>query len=762
MSNELALPAGFQVPAGHGVSTVVPDFDFETYSEAGYYWDGPADRWRGVTKTKPGLFAVGAPVYSEHPSTELLSMAYDLKDGRPWRLWIPGMRPPEELFDHIAEGKILEAWNSAFEYYIWLNVCTLKMGWPELPLGQLRCAMSKARAWSLPGKLGKAAAVINAPEQKDKRGEDLLRKLSIPRSPTKKDRRLRRTPADEPVMFGELYSYNVQDIKAEASVSLRVPDLSPEELDLWLLDQRINTRGVHIDRQAVDNCIAIVNQAAARYNEELTRITGGAATSATELDKIKTWIAGQGYHMPSLDKDAIAFALLDSNPRGLSDEVRRALEIRSTLGAASVKKLFSLERHTSADGRVRDIFVYCGADRTGRFSGMGPQPHNFPSGGPDVRRCEDCGAVYWIKLDNCPQCGASEAFSSAAEWGIEAVEAALIAIESRSLDHVEALFGDATGTVSGCLRGLFCAAPGHDLICSDYSAIEAVVLAFVAGEQWRMEVFRTHGKIYEMTAAKITGIPFEEILDYKKNTGQHHPTRKKYGKIPELASGYAGWIGAWIKFGADEFMSEAEIKQNILAWRDASPMIVELWGGQWRKDPDRWHWEPELYGLEGAAVSAVMYPGQCFAYRGITYGVKNDVLYCRLPSGRLLNYHRPRLTPGLHPAGLEQWDLTYEGWNSDYTKGPVGWMRLEAYGGKLTENVIQAIARDILVYAMKNLDHAGYNIVLHVHDEIVAEVLQGLGSVEQFEEIMGRMPSWCADWPVKARGGWRGKRFRKD
>lgn len=754
--------AGIRFLVGPGYATVMPDFDFETYSEAGYYWDGPADRWRGITKNKPGLPAVGAPVYSEHPSTELLSLAFDLKDGKGDRLWVPGMLPPQELFDHILNGGLLEAWNSSFEFYIWKNVCQARMNWPALPLHQLRCAMSKARSWSLPGALGNAAKVIGAPEQKDKAGNALLSKLSVPRSPTKKDRRLRRTPADEPEMFGHLYGYNVQDIKAEAAVSLMTPDLSPEELDLWMLDQRINTGGVQIDMAALDDCISIINQAQDRYNLELQTITGGAVQAASEIQKIQKWMTGQGVTMRSLDKDNVAAALAPNDPYNLPPNIRRVLEIRASIGAASVKKLFALARQTSKDGRIRDLFAFCGADRTGRFAGRGPQPQNLPNSGPAVRKCEGCSAVYWTKHNRCPSCGTDHAFSAEEEWGIHAVEAALQAISTRNLEYVEKLWGDATAAVAGCLRGLFSAAPGHDLICSDFSAIEAVVLAFMAGEEWRMEVFRTHGKIYEMSAAKITGIPFEEMMQHKKDTGQHHPMRKKIGKVAELASGYAGWVGAWKNFGADKFMNDDEIKQNILAWRKASPMIEEFWGGQWRKDPNRWHFTPELYGIEGAAVSAVMNPGQCFGYRSVSFGVKDDVLYCRLPSGRMLNYHRPRLIPGTAPHGNPILNLTYEGWNSDYKKGPTGWMRLDTYGGKLTENIVQAVARDILAYAMINLDKAGYKIVLHVHDEIVSEVPEGTGSVEEFERIMGTMPPWCADWPVKAAGGWRGKRYRKD
>lgn len=750
--------AGDRIPAGCGFATVLPDMDFETYSEAGYYWDGPAERWRGTTPTKPGLPAVGAPVYSEHHSTEVLSLAFDLKDGRGPRLWVPGMNPPQELFDHIAREELIEAWNSAFEFYIWKNVCAARMGWPDLPIHQLRDAMAKARAWSLPGKLSKAAPVINAKEQKDKAGEVLLRKLSVPRQPTKKDKRLRRTPADEPLMFGQLYQYNVQDIKAEAAVSALCPDLIPDELELWKLDQRINTNGVHIDRAALEDCMAIVNQAQNQYNAELREITGGEVPEATKLDRLKDWIKTQGVEMHSLDKEAIAAALADNNPYNLPANVRRTLEIRAEIGAASVKKLYALDRMTSADDRMRDLFAYCGADRTGRFAGRGPQPQNLPNSGPPVRVCEQCGHTYWAGLDNCPSCTTSAAFAREGEWGIDAVESALTAIKTRNLAHVEALWGDATGAVAGCLRGLFSAAPGYDLICSDFSAIEAVVLAFMAGEEWRMEVFRTHGKIYEAGAAKISGVPFEDILQHKITTGQHHPLRKKIGKVSELASGYAGWIGAWKNFGADRFMDDAEIKRNILAWRAASPMIEEFWGGQWRKDPNRWHFTPELFGVEGAAVAAVQNPGQCFAYRGVTYGVRDDVLYCKLPSGRMLNYHRPRLIPSTAPHGNPILSLTYEGWASVRNR----WERMDTYGGKLTENIVQAVARDILAYSMVNLDKAGYPLVLHVHDEPVAEVPEGTGSVEEFERVMAIMPDWCADWPVRAAGGWRGKRYRKD
>jgi DNA polymerase len=360
-----------------------------------------------------------------------------------------------------------------------------------------------------------------------------------------------------------------------------------------------------------------------------------------------------------------------------------------------------------------------------------PQPQNLPGSGPKTR--------YGLPV----------------EWGIEVVESALVDISTRHLSHVESVWGDAVAVVSGCLRGLFSAAPGHDLICSDYSAIEAVVLAELAGETWRQEVFRTHGKIYEMSASKISGVPFEEFARHKAETGQHHPLRKKIGKVAELASGYGGGLGAWKAFGADDFMTDDEIQLNVRAWRVASPAIAAQRDHTNNLPPGFW------YGLQEAALSAIQFPGYRYSFRDISYYVLNDIMYCLLPSGRTLTYHAPRMEYKVMPWGATTVCITYSGWNSNYLNGPIGWMRLETYGPKLTENVVQAVARDLLAFGMKGLDAAGYGIVLHVHDEVVVEVPEGWGSVEEVESIMATMPLWANGWPVKAAGGWRGKRYRK-
>jgi DNA polymerase len=904
------LLAGAIIRCAHGFSTVHPEMDFECYSEAGYYFDPVLGRFKGVMKTKKGLKAVGSAAYALHPSTEILCLAYNLKDGLGPRLWYPGDEPPYDLIDHIENGGLIEAHNSLFEYFIWTYVCHKKMGWPAINLRQIRCSMSKAAAFALPASLDAVSSALQAPIQKDKEGHGLMLRLSQPRTPTQKDRSLRMTRACYPAEHGRLGQYCVNDTYAESEVSAMLPDLSPEELELWITDQTINARGVHIDKKALEDCISIVQQAFAKYADELKHICGGEydedgdwrwnVESPAELDNIKDFLKTQGIVTKSLDADHVAALLARDN---LPSESRRVLEIREMLGASSVKKLFSLLHHLCPDERVRGLFAFCGADRTGRFAGRGPQPQNMPSSGPKLNRCDPiggCGHHYQNSLNTCPWCGCDAAFSKPEEWSHEAVDQALKVIASRNLQYVEYYFGDPIAVISGCLRGLFVAAPGKVLLSSDYSAIEAVVLGELAGEEWRQEVFRTHGKIYEMGASKISGVPFEEIVDHKKRTGEHHPLRKKIGKVSELAcfegdtqvltnngfkkikevllsdkvwdgdnwvshqgvvskgikltlnlygvgvtkehpiaiganvwapaeevrriqaarqdafeycrsrlplktlewnspsrkedgrmvevfdlvntgpkhrftivtrkglllvhnSGYGGWIQAWKNFGADKFMSDAEIKKGILAWREASPNVVELWGGQWRKHPKKWEWTPDFHGLEGAAVLAIMNPGQAYTFRSLSYQCHGDVLYCRLPSGRLLAYHEPRLTQGYAPHKNPVWQISYRG-KSEMGHGQ--WIRLDTYSGKLAENVTQAVARDILTFALVNLEKAGYPIVLHIHDEVVAEVdlaqiADGSRSIEGLEKIMSTMPSWAAGWPIKAAGGWVGHRYRK-
>lgn len=936
------LPLGFRIPVGLGAATVLPDMDFETYSEAGYYWNEARQAWDGppgASANKKGLPVIGAAKYAEHPSTDVLCFAYDLKDGKGRRQWLPGMPPPVDLFEYLACGGLVEAWNKGFEQWIWEKVCTPRYGWPALPPHQVRCAMAKARAFNLPGSLDGAAGVLRLTQRKDKRGDALIKLFSMPQKPTRKQPKKRITFADEPVQADEMCAYNRQDIVVEAHASANIPDLEGEELENWLLDQRINARGVGVDVAAIENCIAIIEQAHARYNRELQHITGGAVQAASETQKMQGWLAAYGVRLDAMDEEAVDAALARTD---LEWHTRRVLEIRQLIGSAAVKKAFAMRNQATAAGSLHDLFIYYGA-RTGRTTGSGPQPTNLPNSGPQVFECfemlspaprdafrkagwtdaamvehghaKGCRQYYGADLPACPWCGAARAEKAKPqEWNADAVESALRAISTRDLDAVERHFGDAMAAVSGCLRGLFVARPGHDLICSDYSAIEAVVLAMIAGEQWRIDLFRTHGKIYEMSAAKISGVDFDEFMRHAgytdaelaapdwymrkpaAPTGKHHPLRKTIGKVAELAcfgpntmvltdsgyvpicrlsqddrvwdgvefvdhggrinkgarlaicldgvrvtashpvymgdewetalalqyngekfeqalavggknlpwnareggmpysdvyyegdvydildagprnrftiatdsghlivhnSGYQGWKGAWIAFGADQFMTEKEMVKAILAWRKASPNIVEFWGGQ-EREVGPWSYVPELYGVEGMFVAACMSPGQVFEFRGFKFRVVGEALYLTLLNGRHLTYHRPVLRPETSRNGNIVYRLSYEGNNTNPKNGPVGWIRMDTWGGRLTENIVQATARDLQWYGMRNLEAAGYPIVLHVYDEDIAEVPEGFGSVAEFERIMSTMPPWAHDWPVKASGGWRGKRYRKD
>lgn len=752
-------------PKGLTVVTPYADADFETYSEAGYLWDPdapPLGKWRGTgPQGKGGIAVVNAAVYAAHPSTHITELAYNLKDGRGDRLWMPGCPDPEDLKTYVANGGLIEAWNSGFEYYIWHYQCMAKYGWPPLSLDQLRCAMAKSAAFGLPGALDSAGQVTGAIETKDREGTRIMRKLSRPRNPTKNNPALKYTPENAPEDYAHLATYCVRDIKSERSVSELVPDLSPTELEIWKLDQKINTRGVAIDLDTLHAAGRVLNTVADSHTQELRRLTGIPDLSVNQVAVILEWCRARGYPYDSLNKDIIKTAL-DLPPGEITDEVRHVLQIRRTAGSAGVKKLLAIYRCVSDDGRLRELFTYYGARHTGRFAGRGAQPQNIPASGPEYLVCPSCGTYQTYNNLWCVTCAVDVAKVKSEEWDILAVEKAIEVLKTEDVGYIKNVWGDPIALISGCLRGLFSAAPGYDLICSDFSAIEAVVLAIIAGEQWRIDIFNTHGKIYESTLADMLGVPLAEILQYKIDHGRHHPDRKKLGKIPELASGFGGWINAWLQFGAGDFMTEEEIKVAILKWRAKSPNIVEFWGGQWRKDPNRWHWEPEYYGCEGAAVQAILNPGTAYTCRYVAFCVRDDILYCALPSGRYLIYHKPRLSNTVTPFDKPAYQIVFDGYNSDSTKGPVGWVTLTTYGGKLVENITQAIARDILTHSMLNIERSGYPIVLHVHDEIVSEILRGLGSVEQFEAIMGQMPPWAEGWPVRAAGGWRGYRYRKD
>jgi DNA polymerase len=753
---------------------ILATFDFETRGDAGFVWvppyvDGKLGHWEslpGFDTQKRGLSAVGVRVYIEHESFTPLMLAYDLTPqyggatavqwelGTSWACLQP-------LFDYIRAGKLLEAHNAAFEYQVWNYFCVPRWGWPELSIRQLRCSAVKSRAAGYPGKLADVTTVLDTPIKKDKDGDRLMKLFSIPRNPTNKDPRVYTKPIEAPDEWARYKAYNLTDIRSEHEVSIRVPDLPEDEQRRWFLDQEINDRGMAVDTFNIRNCIAVVEQTYSKFGAEFRGLTG--SIEPTELKQLQGWLAAGGVHMYDMQAKTVdnvieRLTAETASNGGLVSPQLRALQIRQMLASASVKKLYALNAMTANDGRVHDMYLMH-ATHHGRTGGYGPQPANLYKG----------------------------------DWHEPAdVDKALAVIGSRSLPAIEAAYPTLgpLDVVNNCLRSLFVAGPGKQLVSSDYSAIEDVVLAALAGEQWVLDVHHTHGMIYEAQIARMTGIPFEEFVKHRTDTGgvatydrdgrlmsikggKHHPLRQQ-GKLAKLSGGYASWINGWKKFGADKYYrDDQEIKRAILDYRDTVPNTVELWGGQTRnkfnRAPDG-SYAPEreeLYGLEGAAIRAVKEPGKAFygnAARTIVFQVgADDCLYMQLPSGRRIQYHTPRLSPATR-QWASPWELalTYWGRNTNPEKGPPAWIQMDLYGGVLTQNATGGTARDIMMHGMENCAAEKLDIVMHTYDELVieAKVCDNV-TVQQVEGCMNDLPKYAKGWPIFAKNGWAGPRYGK-
>lgn len=738
--------------------------DFETASEAGFVWVEDGAKWIGPpgAEKKKGISAVGTAAYAEHPSTRVLTFSYKLPGDIAVTRWRPSQPNPQRLFDYLAAGGLVEAHKAMFERCIWHYVCRRLYGWPELPARQIRCSMAKARVNNYPGALGDLTKVLPVDITKDTDGRRLLNKFSVPQKPTKKDPRIWITPDDDPEDGEKLYLYCDTDVLAEEEASALMMPMTVAELQFWLLDQEMNWRGIGIDRESVRNMIAVLEQAMARYGEESRIITGGL--NPTQVQATVGWLHARGVHMENLDAEAIETALTWQIP----DDARRVLEIRGLIGSASVKKLYAMERSANTDDRVRDVIIHHGA-RTGRPTGDLVQPLNLPKAGPDLIWCEACSKPLKFPPVACPWCGVRlNVLTKAKKWGdlpkgmddtphIDAVQEIMA---TRSLDAVEYYFGDALLAISGCVRGMIVAGPGKELIASDYSAIEAVVTAALSGCEWRMQAFRDGKDIYLVSCERMGGLSYDEYKTYwEEHNRNHHPDRQKKGKVAELGLGFGGWLTAWRQFDSTDAFTDDQVKANILAWRAASPEIVEMWGGQARGRPWDADYRLERFGFEGAFVNAVQFPGHEFTSRGIKFYMRGEALIIRLLSGRELTYHEPRLFQSERGAGL--FDITYMTWNSNPKYGPPGWGPMKTYSGRIAENIVQATAHDIQRFSILALEAAGYPIILHVYDENVGEVPIGWGSLDEFERIMAVMPPWAADWPIRASGGWRGRRYRK-
>lgn len=655
------------------------------------------------TRSAVDLKEVGLHNYASHPSTDAWCMAYAFDD-EPVQLWERGQPIPPQVALHVAMGETVIAHNAAFELAIWAHIMCFRYRWPDLAPEQCQDTMVMAYAMALPGALERVAPALGLAHAKDMAGHRLMLQMSRPRE-IAEDGTV--TWWDDSEKLEKLYAYCRNDVEVERAVATRLMQLSPREHALWVLDQTINNRGVFVDRAAVRAAIAVVQREQDRLNDGIRNATDNAVGFCTEVAGITKWIRGQGVPIPGIAKADVLDALaLDDLPPA----VRAVLLLRQEAGKTSTAKLQAMLDAASADGRLRGMFQFHGAG-TGRWAGRRVQLHNLPR--PKLKHAEIEQAVDVLTR-------------------MEPAQAA----QYLSLFHDKPL-----DVISWSLRALLKAAPGRDLLAADYSNIEGRAVAWLAGCERKLERFRafdagTGPDIYVALAAEILGLTIEEVTD---------AMRQAYGKVPELACGYQGGVGAF-QMMAKTYgvkVSDVEAEKIKTRWREAHPEIVSYW-----------------YDIEDAAIRAVLNPGAACSVgprgREVTFRMVGSFLWCKLPSDRVLCYPYPKLKPILTPWGAMKDCLHYMSVNGMTNK----WEETHTYGGKLTENVTQAICRDLLAHGMTAAENAGYAVVLHVHDEVVSEVEKDFGNLKEFEQLCASTEAWAAGLPVVAKG-WRGERYRK-
>lgn len=627
------------------------------------------------TRSRRDLRKVGAWRYAEDPTTEVLCLAYVVGDGEPG-LWVPGMPEPAWLRGAVA----LVAHNAMFEQAIWEKIMAPRYGWPPMPPECWRDTMASCGYKAAPLKLEKAVGVLGLEHQKDMAGNRLLNQITKPGKAGKFD--------EDFGKYERVYDYCAQDVRAERGLWQRLGPLPADEQRLWELDQKINRRGVRLDLPAIHAAKAVVAQVEDKLLGEFEGLCPGLRPS--QRDKFMEWLGAEGLHMVDLQAETVDAVLRE---KGLPEKPRRALEIRSILSLASVKKLDAMLSCVCSDGRARGLLQYHGAT-TGRWAGRLFQPQNFPRG----KYHADPGSIIG-------------------------------AVMQRDADLLNMIYGDAMQAVSDALRPLMTAGEAREFACVDFSAIEAVVLACLAGETWKIEAFRRKVDIYCETASGMFG---------RKVTKETDPEGRQVGKICELAFGYQGGVGAWRNFDPSDRTDE-EIDGYKTAWREKHPSITAFWRG-----------------VEDAAVGCAL-TGKPRSYRGIEFAMQGGYLTCRLPSGRLLWYNDPKIVwkPVPWDDDEERPALQYKAWRYG------AWRTIDAYGGMLTENIVQAVARDILVQAMWACEREDYPMVLTVHDENLTEPRAGFANMKTLIEIVTTPPAWAKDWPINA-AGWIGQRYRKD
>ena len=633
------------------------------------------------TYSSVDISKAGAFKYVESDDFEILLLAYAWNDGPVYVIDLTEAEDDdcpaaEELQDVIAgllDPDIVKvAHNSAFE-----RACLSKYLGKELPAEEWEDTMILAAMNGLPMSLDAAGAALRLQDQKMQEGKALINYFCKPCKPTiVNGGRTRNLPKHAPEKWATFVEYCRRDVEVEQAIYYRlrrfpVPDW---ERKVWALDSRINERGVLVDIQMAESAMAVDEAFTESHAAEMQRLTG--LDNPNSVAQLKDWLETVGLSCESLNKATVA----DLRKKATDPTTRRVLELRQLLGKTSTKKYLSMVTAACADDRVRGIMQYYGAGRTGRWAGRIVQPQNLPQ-----NHLDDIDKVREL-------------------------------VRQRDLDTLELAFDNVPDVLSQLIRTALVAKPGHTFLVADYAAIEARVIAYLAGEQWRMDVFANGGDIYCSSASQMFKVPVEKH-------GVNGHLRQK-GKIAELACGYGGGVGALKAFGADKMgLTEDEMQTIVDQWRQASPTIPKFW-----RDAEK------------AAKSALRNPGKTFTLPcGVKYMKDADALRCRLPSGRILSYWGAYLDV----------DDSIRFWGQNQTTRK--WERTETWGGKLVENIVQAVSRDALAVSLLRLDAAGYQIVFHVHDEIIAEAPDG-SRWQDMADIMGLPIDWAPGLLLRGDG----------
>lgn len=627
------------------------------------------------------LKTCGMHRYIEAPDFEILLFAYAYDDEPVQLVDLTAFEDlPERVQHDLVDPFVTKmAFNAAFER----GTIAKHFGIKCNPL-QWRCTAVHALALGLPGYLEGVAEVLKLEVQKDTKGKSLIKYFSVPCKPTKTNgQRTRNYPHHDPEKWEQYKAYNVQDVVVEREVARKLErfPVPEKEWKLWALDQKINDRGVRLDPVLVQQAITCASLYTERLTFEAKELSG--LDNPNSLTQLKTWLAERGLETPDgLGKDFMP-VLLDAAP---SDETKRMLELRQEMGKTSNSKYDAMARAICSDDRVRGILQFCGANRTWRWAGRNVQMHNLPQNHLD--------------------------------------DLALARETLRSGDHelLEILYGAPPFVLSQLVRTALIPSEGCRFIVSDFAAIEARVIAWLADEQWVLDVFCGHGKIYEATAARMFNVPFETIVK-----GHANYVLRANGKVATLACGFGGGVAALEKMDKKKEIPEDQYDRLVKQWREANPKIKRLW-----------------YRAEEAAMEAVSRKTTVKLAHGVQYRFEAGILFADLPSGHSLAYPQAAIK---HDTKFNKDGLVFYAQDERNQ-----WSQQRTWGGTLVENLVQAIARDCLAENLLRLDTEGYVIPLHVHDEVVLDVPIGTGSVEHVTEIMSQPISWAPGLPLSAAG----------